>query len=45
MASGSCRLDVAMCDGTARFISSNILLTTWQALSTSMGNEPNVSID
>jgi len=32
-------VNVAMCDGTARFISNSILLTTWRALSTSIGSE------
>jgi prepilin-type N-terminal cleavage/methylation domain-containing protein/prepilin-type processing-associated H-X9-DG protein len=30
---------VALCDGTSRFISNAILLTTWRALSTSQGAE------
>jgi len=33
-------VQVALCDGTARFIASSILLTTWRALSTSLGAEP-----
>ena len=30
---------VAMCDGTSRFVANTILLTTWQAISTSRGAE------
>jgi prepilin-type N-terminal cleavage/methylation domain-containing protein/prepilin-type processing-associated H-X9-DG protein len=32
-------VQVAFCDGTARFISNSILLTAWQAISTSQGGE------
>ncbi len=38
-------VQVALCDGTARFVSNSILLTTWQALSTTRGAEANVILD
>ena len=32
-------LNVTLCDGSVRFISNNITLATWRAMSTSMGGE------
>ena len=32
-------VNVAMCDGTARWVANAVLLTTWRAMSTSMGSE------
>ena len=38
-------VQVAFCDGTARFVNNSILLTTWRALSTSTGNETAAVLD
>jgi prepilin-type processing-associated H-X9-DG protein len=32
-------VNVALCDGTARFVNDSIAWATWQALGTSRGNE------
>jgi prepilin-type processing-associated H-X9-DG protein len=33
-------VNVALCDGSCRFVSDGITLGTWRALSTSFGGEP-----
>jgi prepilin-type processing-associated H-X9-DG protein len=38
-------VNVAHCDGTARFITNSILLTTWQQMSTSQGGEALTTVD